>query len=50
LSACASPPPISNSCGWEQLIVPDAGFETRWTFTEKAQVVEHNLNVAKFCP
>jgi len=48
--ACSSPAPISNACGWEHQIIPDSGFETRWTRNEKVQIVEHNADVAKFCP
>jgi hypothetical protein len=50
LAACSSPAPISNACGWEHQIIPDSGFETRWTRNEKVQIVEHNADVAKFCP
>jgi len=49
-AACSSPAPISNACGWLHPIVPDAGFETRWTTNEKRQTVELNLDISRACP
>jgi len=36
-SGCSSSPAINSVCSLTQ-ITPDAGFQTRWTHDEKAQV------------
>lgn len=50
ISACAAPAPVSSSCGWESMLWPDPGFETRWTHDEKLWAVEHNDKVSLACP
>lgn len=51
LNACAAAPsPVADACSWASLIIPDAGFETRWTTAEKRQVDAYDKIVQKECP
>ena len=49
MTSCATPAPVPDACGWLHYIQPDAGFEARWTRTEKEQAVELNRKIADFC-
>lgn len=51
LSGCATTPPpaITDACAWLKQIVPDAGFETRWTRAEKQQVLAFDNQVESQC-
>lgn len=42
-------PIVANDCAWAVRIVPDPGWETRWTDNEKRQVVLLNRDVQKNC-
>lgn len=46
LTSCAS---AGDDCTWVGYIVPDDGFETRWTEGEMRQAVEHNEKVEELC-
>ena len=47
LGGCA--PKGGDGCAWTRPIVPDAGFEGRWTVGEKRQAVAHNRAWREFC-
>lgn len=51
IQGCANMPdaPSPDVCSWVSIIVPDEGFETRWTRQEKEQVLLHDMNVEMFC-
>ena len=50
MTACAQTKPVvTASCGWLQVVHPDAGFETRWTHDEKVQIVTLNDQIKKEC-
>ena len=48
ITGCAGSPG-GNECAWVKQFVPEPGFETRWTDTEKRQALAHNLKVEEFC-
>jgi hypothetical protein len=48
-SAGCAPAPIPDSCGWLAPIVPDPGFEMRWTHNEKAAVESYDAKRDRFC-
>lgn len=52
LSACASnfATTTTDACVWLKPVIPDKGFETRWTRGEKQQVLVLDQDVQKFCP
>jgi hypothetical protein len=47
LAACSAPG--GDGCAWVREIVPDQGFEWRWSVNEKRQVVALNRAVREFC-
>lgn len=47
MTACAGP--ASDGCAWTRQIVPDSGFEARWTRAEKVQAASHNEAWRRFC-
>ena len=38
-----------SECAWSRKMVPDSGFEERWTAHEKRQAVAINRKVDEFC-
>lgn len=51
IGACATAgPPVPDFCAWAKPIIPDPGFETRWTRGEKEAVLTLDLNVRTKCP
>ena len=47
--ATAPPPATADACAWDAVIVPDAGFEARWTDNEKRQVDKHDKDIEANC-
>lgn len=41
--------PTLSECSWSRKMVPDPGFEERWTEHEKRQAVAINRKVEEFC-
>lgn len=49
LSSAGCTIPIPNSCGWLNEIIPDPGFEQRWTHNEKQQVEAYDEKLDANC-
>lgn len=52
LTGCATPPAppaVADACSWATMILPDPGFESRWTASEKRQVDAYDRTVEKLC-
>lgn len=42
IAGCGGGSAVTTECSWVKPILPDSGFDERWTRAEKEQVASHN--------